>query len=396
MKLKLNTLLSILLITAASLNAQDRLMLNGYLKAMESAYLLENPIPLGNNGTGTNLSYHLIHNRLNFKAFPASNTTMALEVRNRLFSGKLIEALPSYADMVDKDDGLIDLSWNIHKAERYFFNTTIDRLYVDYMQGDWQLRLGRQRINWGINLVWNPNDLFNAFSFTDFDYEERPGSDAVLITWYPTFSSSVDLVYKAASQMKQRALAAKYRFNHGSYDFQLIGGQYGNDWVLGGGWSGYIHSISFRGEWSYFHPLPGKSALSESSLSTSLSFDYTFENSIYLHTSFLFNSQGTTEKGNGISLLDPTFELSAKNLSVGKYELFGQLSWPVNPLLTAGIAAMLNPADQSMYLGPSLQFSLSENIGLFFMSQLTLGETGSEYAAMGRMYAFYGRLQWSF
>ena len=35
-----------------------------------------------------------------------------------------------------------------------------------------------------MNLVWNPNDLFNAFSFVDFDYEERPGSDALRIQKY--------------------------------------------------------------------------------------------------------------------------------------------------------------------------------------------------------------------
>ena len=34
---------------------------------------------------------------------------------------------------------------------------------------------GRQRINWGQTFVWNVNDVFNAYSYFDFDYKERPG-----------------------------------------------------------------------------------------------------------------------------------------------------------------------------------------------------------------------------
>lgn len=114
---------------------------------------------------------------------------------------------------------------------------------------------GRQRINWGINLVWNPNDLFNAFSYMDFDYEERPGSDAILITWYPSFSSSVGIACKAAKEEKYRTLAAKYRFNLFNCDFQVLAGQAGYDYVLGGGWTGNIGNVSTRGEASWFYLL---------------------------------------------------------------------------------------------------------------------------------------------
>ena len=73
------------------------------------------------------------------------------------------------------------------------FNTTIDRVFLEYNKNDWEVRVGRQRINWGINLAWNPNDVFNAYSFFDFDYEERPGSDAIRIRKYTGIASSVEL-----------------------------------------------------------------------------------------------------------------------------------------------------------------------------------------------------------
>ena len=170
------------------------------------------------------------------------------------------------------------------------------------------------------NLVWNPNDLFNAFSYIDFDYEERPGSDAILFTWYTSGTSSLDVALKSDKYGNTTA-AARYLFNILDYDIQFIGGKNANDFLLGGGWSGSIGDVSFRGEGSYFTPLAGKERISKNAVSATVSADYTFKNSLFIHSAFLFNSSGTTVSGSGISLLNPTNNLSAKNLSMGKYEL---------------------------------------------------------------------------
>ena len=54
--------------------------------------------------------------------------------------------------------------------------TRRDCIY-DYRDNKINFRIGRQRINWGTTTIWNPNDIFNAYNFLDFDYEERPGMD---------------------------------------------------------------------------------------------------------------------------------------------------------------------------------------------------------------------------
>ena len=369
---------------------------NGYIKEMEGIYLFEKTLPTLSGEKIDAISYNLVHNRLNFKLYPTQNLTVALELRNRIFSGKLLEQIPDYADIIATDDGLVDLSWNLAKGDKYFINTTIDRFYIDYNIGNWQIRAGRQRINWGINLVWNPNDIFNAFSYIDFDYEERPGSDAVLLTWYPTMASSFDIAYKAADSIANRAYAAKYRFNLFNYDFQVLAGTAGYDYVLGGGCTGSIWNLGFRGEASWFKPIDKYEDRSEEGVSASVSLDYSFPNSLYLHTSFLYNGLGTTDKGQSFSLIDPTMQLSAKKLSIGKYELFGQASYPIGTLFNTGVAAMLNPVDLSMFVAPSVSISLQDNLELYLTSQIMLGDSGTEYAAMGNLYAMFGRLRWSF
>lgn len=393
----MRTIFCFILITffSLSLNAQIA-SVTGYIKDMEGVYLFENPLPTQSGDEINAISYNLVHNRLNFRLYPTNNLTVALELRNRLFSGKLLEQIPGYANIIATDDGLVDLSWNLAEGDKYFLNTTIDRAYIDYTIGNWQVRAGRQRINWGINLVWNPNDIFNAFSYMDFDYEERPGSDAVLLTWYPGLSSSFDVAYKAADSIINRAFAAKYRFNIFNYDFQILVGSAGYDYVAGGGWTGNIWNFGFRGEASYFKPMDDYTNQSEEGLSASVSLDYSFPNSLYINTSFLYNGLGTTEKGQSFSLIDPTMQLSAKKLSIGKYELFGQVSYPIGTLFNVSGAAMLNPVDLSMFVAPAVSISLQDNLELYLTSQIMLGDAGTEYAAMGNLYAMFGRLRWSF
>ncbi len=96
--------------------------------------------------------------------------------------------------------GWIDMSWNIVDENSFFLNTTIDRLWLDLNFNKFQARIGRQRINWGQTFVWNPNDIFNAYSFFDFDYTERPGSDAIRLQYYPSFSSAIELAAKIDSE----------------------------------------------------------------------------------------------------------------------------------------------------------------------------------------------------
>lgn len=368
--------------------------LSGYVKDMQGLYYLENPVPMGPGSTFQWSTYNQIHNRLNVTWTPTSDLRLEVGVRNRLMTGKLIKDIAGYAGLFEKDDGLLGLSWNLVDQPDWFLNTSIDRMYLEYTMNKLQLRVGRQRINWGINLVWNPNDLFNAFSYIDFDYEERPGSDAMLLTWYSSATSNLDLVVKTDSS-KTVTLAGRYVLNVLDYDVQIIGGKNNEDAVLGTGFSGSIGPVSIRGEGCVFIPVPKRND-SQTTVSATLSADYTLENDLYLHAAFLYNGMGTTQRGTGVSLLSPSTTLSAKNLSMGKYELFGQLSYPLNPLTNLSVAAMVNPSDGSTYMGPTATVSLHDNLELMLTAQLLLGETGSEYGQLGNTYAGFARLRWSF
>jgi hypothetical protein len=384
-------LLLILSITLFTLNANSQLKdltFNGYIKDLAMYYNPKISIP----GIESNyLATNIIHNRLNLRWFASNELTFAVEARNRIFFGQMIREFPEYEQIIDTDNGYVDLSETLFSGKGWFMHSILDRAWLDYSKGNWQIRVGRQRINWGINLVWNPNDIFNSFSYFDFDYEERPGTDAVKIQYYTGFTSSAELVYKIGRNNDETAIAGKYQFSKFNYDFQFLGGWVGKDYVIGGGWAGDIKGGGFRGEISYFIPRKENNGSNEAFVA-SVSGDYSFKNSLYLHGGLLFNSHGAKGNAGGRSFFDQN--LSAKMLSLAMYNLFGQVSFPITPIFSANFSGMVNPSDGSSYIGPVFTYSLGNNLELMVNGQLFFGEAETEYGDYGKV--LFGRIKWAF
>lgn len=126
--------------------------LDGYIK-----YMATYSIPDGTDNTFDNL----IHNRLNFEYRFSSSWRVNVGLRNRALWGDSTD-FPGYADLVALDSGYMDLSKNWHEDD-VVINSQLDRLYLTWQQDDWGAQLGRFRINWSMNTIWNPNDIYNAY-----------------------------------------------------------------------------------------------------------------------------------------------------------------------------------------------------------------------------------------
>lgn len=369
--------------------SQPAIDFNGYLKELFMYYNPDQQIP---GIDADHLTTNTIHNRLNFKWYANDNLTAVVELRNRILFGSLVKEYPAYQSAIDVDNGYFDLSFVPFDGDGWFMHSMFDRAYMDWISGNWQVRVGRQRVNWGINLVWNPNDVFNSFDYFDFDYEERPGTDAIRIQYYTGMTSSAELIYQIGKNKDEMALAGLYRFSQWDYDFQFVGGWVETDYVLGAGWAGDIEGAGFRGELTHFMPREDQPN-SVTATVASISADYTFQNSLYIHSSVLYNSHG--EKGNagGLNFFFNN-NLSAKYLSFAQYSLFGQCSYPVTPLFSASLSGIINPNDGSWYFGPSFTYSLQNNLELMTTGQLFFGKEGSEFGDIGQL--FFARLKWSF
>ena len=363
------------------LKAQLDYEFKGYISNMQSVQFVK--------PTDAWTSQSQLHNRLNFKLFMGEHFSLKAEMRNRILWGTDIETYPDYARMAENETGWMDLSAVWFDGTSAVGISTLDRLSLSAEFGKFKLDIGRQRINWGRTYVWNPNNLFNSYSFFDFDYVERPGADALRLQFFPSATGQIEFAAKLDST--NRLTAAAYWLGHlKEYDLQLLAGIVNNrDYAFGLGWSGNIGSVGFKGEASYLHPKDDPENDDAIMISTGL--EYMFKNQLMLRGEYFYNSAAT---GN---LILSNIMLSAtdlRDLSFSKNSIFIGVDYPITPLLNGSLGGMYMPERNGFFVGPSLSYSLAQNfdlsvVGQFFhMNESTLGQLN--YTML------FAKLQWSF
>ncbi|MFX0556957.1 hypothetical protein ACOCEA_09165 [Maribacter sp. CXY002] len=331
----------------------------------------------------------LLHNRLNLKYAPTEEIKIRLELRNRMFYGDNLKNILGFSQFIAQDTGMVDLSWNVIDGENVLFNSTIDRALFNYTSGDWDITLGRQRVNWGMNVAWNPNDIFNTYNLLDFDYEERPGSDAIRIQYYLDDFTKIEVAAKKGKSPEDYIVAAMYKFNTWSYDIQFLTGVYQKDCVFGVGWAGNVKDAGFKGEVTYF--VPFESYVNAKNVwSASVSVDYGFKKGLYLNASVLYNGTDN-DTSNSLGSLVYT-NLSAKNLMPFQFSGFLQLAKEFTPLFKGSLSTIYSPTHHSIIALPSMGYSIATNWELDLTGQ-SFFEL-EEYKTIGN--SFFVRLRWSF
>ena len=268
------------------------------------------------------LSDNLIHNRLNLKTYINKNITFTAEMRNRMVWGNTLSIYPNYPELLDSNNNDIDLSFFPVKEKGFIMLSEIDRLSFDFANDKWHFVIGRQRINWGKNLAWNPNDIFNTYNFFDFDYEERPGTDAMRIQYYLSGNSSIETAINYKRKWDENTFALKYNFHKANYDFQILAAKYMRDFMMGLGWEGAIKNVGFKGELSFFTP---KDKELNDAFVGAISFDYYFKNGISINLGSLYNSEGVSHTENLDLSEFSSLNVSPKQLMPNKWSFFAGL-----------------------------------------------------------------------
>lgn len=354
-----------ILLLWSSASAQDtlgvkRLQFGGYIKDMQSVIFQRN---LSNPVTG-----NLIHNRLNFKWTTSNKFTAAVEFRNRLFWGEEVKLTPGFSSRLRNPNEAVDLSVNWVDTESIVLNSTIDRMWFEYSEEKWNVRLGRQRINWGIGTTWNPNDLFNTYNFLDFDYEERPSADAVKFQYYTGAMDYVDIAFSMTDSDKEMIGAAKYFINVAGYDFQFIAGWYHQQPTIGMGWSGSINQSGFKGEIQYYFRRMGF----PEQINISVEADHIFENGWYINTGVFLNSQGIDQALDLWEVSSMTF--SPQNLMPTKWNTLFMFTKDITPLFNISSTVIYTPGTNLVIFLPSLAYNLTQDLDVNLVWQSFFGE----------------------
>jgi len=301
------------------------------------------------------LTDNLWHNRINFHFYVNKQITLNAGLRNRMFYGDLIKN-PFYRQSLAKDEGLVNLSHILIDQPDILMISNLDRLNVDYTYQNFEMTLGRQRINWGKNLVWNPNDIFNSVNFLDMDYEEKPGTDALRLRYNMGEMSQLDLVYTSNKEFEndQSIFALTFHSVYKSFDYQLIAAKYYAEAMFGLGWEGNLKNFGFKGESSLFIED------SHTVFVSSISLDYAFKNGINWMISGLYN--GGFDTDNPMAVLNIlNSRLSAKNLFPSPWAFYNQFSGNFGAAWHWSIGAVYGTQNHLTVIIPQIQYSITDN-----------------------------------
>lgn len=366
------------------LQAQDgSLRLRGYVKTMPALRL--------DRDFSDPAFIHILHQRLNLRWDVGENWHIVAEGRNRLLYNDLFADFPQYKDILGADDGLMDLSWVWLAEGPWIGHSMADRLYVHWRRDQWQVRLGRQRINWGVNLVSNPNDLFNTYSFFDFDYVERPGADALRVQYNMGFASRLEVALSPGRKNRESTGALLWAFNRKGYDLQALAGYYQHRAAAGIGWAGHIGGAGFKGEVTWFYDLEEAEGMPRGNLVAATGLDYVFANGTFAVLEFLYNG-GIRRAEPGVVMLDQP--LRPDNIMFSEFATTLSLQHAFSSVLQGGLAVMALPDIGSAFVMPNLKYSLVTNLDLELVLQVFLGEKGSIFEQAG--YSCFLALQYSF
>ena len=346
---------------------------------------------------------HLLHLRLNTRYYATQNLTAGLELRFRTFYGESAYKIPNYRELIQTERDFVELDFYLWETKYSIGYLEVDRLFLDFVKDDFQVTVGRQRISWGTCWVWNPTDLFNPLEVLDFDYEERPATDAIRVQYYTGPVTKIEVSYKPANNPYDQILAGLFSLNKWDYDFNFIGGMKYKRWLAGFSWAGDIYGAGFRGEVLVsqspdstdsifpYQQYPQLNISSDKPISSlAISGDYTFPNTFYIHTELLYNNIGVTAN----TLLYQPEASSLGLLTAARWSIFQEFAYDITPLLRGTLFGIYNPNDKSYVIVPSLSYSVITNLDLYFVAFFFEGAPLTEYGEYGT--TIYARIKYSF
>jgi len=268
-----------------------------------------------------------------------------------------------------------DLISPLLDSDNLYLRQKLYRCNLNYSLPDGDIKIGRQKIPWGVARVWNPTDPFNPIDFANIEREERTGVDAVSLDLPLSELAGLNLVY--VEGMNSDSVGARLRANQGGADYSCSAAKLGDNYWLGFDLAGQVCGAGVRSEIAFT-----KARTEADYLRLVLSYDYNFTNSMYFLAEFYYNGQGKNDTAD--YQWNRLFSGEISNLA--RYYGFVGVTYDISPLLKGGLYFIYNIDDASRYANPFMEYSMAENVLFAIGSHIMGGKTGSEFGDFSNIY----------
>lgn len=267
---------------------------------------------------------------------------------------------------------LIDLDWKLLSDGNVLINESIDRLFFKQTFEDFELTLGRQRINWGVGRIWQPTELFHPVNPANFGKIEKTGADALSAKFFFGNFTDAELIVNFRERISDFNYGLRLRTNFSPFDISGIIGYFDRNPAIGMDFTGNVFDAGIRAEAIYIR---NDEKPDSSYFRFIVGLDRQLSPTIYGMIEFLYNGEGETCK----YCYNPIKLLSGTVLNLGVYYLSGLVTWQAHPLITISGIGMYNINDYSGYATGNAAWSASENLTLSAAMMYPFGLQKSEF-----------------
>ncbi|MFH1467561.1 MAG: hypothetical protein ABIO70_24460 [Pseudomonadota bacterium] len=258
-------------------------------------------------------------------------------------------------------DEAVEMSWQPVDAPDFGVEGRVDRLAARLSVPHLEVILGRQPVSFGSAWIFTPMDLVAPFSPTDIDTEYKPGVDAVRVDTYFGMAGQVSAVaaYAGDWSLDGTVLALHGGWTFGVTDVGLFAASNRAEPVCGVNAAGSIGTVGWHGEATVTLP-EEEDPFVRAVLGADHAWDFGLSamGEVYLQTF------GAADSGGYLEVYASERFARGEVWAAGRWYAAGSLSYEIDPLVHASAFAVVNLADPSAMLGPSLSWSAAENAEL--------------------------------
>jgi len=389
-----NFLLILLLLKPFTVFAED-FVIKGLLKSLSTidSYCASSIIDLV--GDESAMVQERVVGRIIVNSAVAENTTLHVHYENSFSKGEYLSAVDAlngrtgHIDMLNADSPS-DRSQVFSLTQEYLDDNgelayhRLDRLYVEYVLDDMNIRIGRQALTWGGGKAFNPLDIMNPFSPTDTIRDYKNGTDMIAIQTYSKMFADVQGVLvprrgddSGELEYEESSAALKLRNTFIETDAEVLFGWHYGEPFAGGGISVFIGEAALR-----IDALASKGKHKDSfSAVSNIDYSWLFlGKNIYGYFELYYNSLG---KGSIDDVLADRelFERIARGEMYlrDRYYASAGVVYELHPLINLNMSFIYNILDSSYVLQPRVEWDIRENMRILAGIDLPEGNLGSEF-----------------
>jgi hypothetical protein len=352
-------LLSLAIIIAPTLSASATdLQLGGHLKSLNIH--LQSP-PRSGLSSGEVSSNRL---RLDVKGSVFEDSNIELSAENILLYSDPPGLLPLFSASVNRT---LDLEKNWNEGGRFQDQLFVDRfnLRIEKYGSEWTF--GRQAVGFGRIAMFSPLDVIAPFPPDALDTDVRPGVDALRGVHYFGLGGQVGAIAVFGDEKENNSYLATFSLNTGGIDLIAIAGSLREREMGGFGLAGSLGGLGLKGEVTYYEGKEvGKAGgdLHDTFAIGAVETWYRFDNGLILLSEYLYNGAGAGDPEEYGEFLISAPLREGLSFLAGRHYLLAGPSYEVHPLLTVSGTLIWNLEDDSFFLRPLGEYSVSDNMVL--------------------------------